>query len=72
MRSNMKKEEVGRLVYNNLTLIEYEEPNESSSFFVQSGVVGFYATEDELYDLYCLLSYYYNMDTANEIVISVK
>lgn len=68
----MKDKEVGRLVYNNLTLIEYEEPNQKSSFFIQSGVVGFYATEDELYDLYSLLSYYYNMDAANDIIISVK
>ena len=68
----MSNKEIGRLVYNDLTLIEYEEPEEKSSFFIQSGVVGFYATEDELYDLYSLLSYYYNMDTANNIVISLK
>jgi hypothetical protein len=68
----MSNKEVGRLVYNNLTLIEYEEPEEKSSFFIQSGVVGFYATDEELYDLYSLLSYYYNMDTANEVVINLK
>lgn len=68
----MKDKEVGRLVYNNLTLIEYEELNSESSFFVQSGVVGFYASSDELYDLYSLLSYYYNMETADNIVISIK
>jgi hypothetical protein len=68
----VSNKEVGRLVYNNLTLIEYEEPEEKSSFFIQSGVVGFYATDEELYDLYSLLSYYYNMDTANEVVINLK
>jgi len=68
----MKEKEVGRLAYNNLTLVEYEEPNDRSSFFIQSGVVGFYASEEELYDLYSLLSYYYNMDTANDVVISIR
>lgn len=68
----MREKEVGRLAYNNLTLIEYEEPNDRSSFFIQSGVVGFYASEEELYDLYSLLSYYYNMDTANDVVISIR
>lgn len=68
----MREKEVGRLAYNNLTLVEYEEPNDRSSFFIQSGVVGFYASEEELYDLYSLLSYYYNMDTANDVVISIR
>lgn len=68
----MGDKEIGRLVYNNLTLVEYEEPEDKHSFFIQSGVVGFYATQDELYDLYSLLSYYYNMDTAENIVISLK
>lgn len=68
----MIEKEVGRLAYNNLTLVEYEEPNDRSSFFIQSGVVGFYASEEELYDLYSLLSYYYNMDTANDVVISIR
>lgn len=68
----MSQKEVGRLVYNNLTLIEYEEPNDKSSFFIQSGVVGFYATDKELNDLHNLLSYYYNMDTVNDTVISIR
>lgn len=68
----MNQKEVGRLVYNNLTLIEYEEPNDKSSFFIQSGVVGFYATDKELNDLHNLLSYYYNMDTVNDTVISIR
>lgn len=68
----MSNKETGRLLYKDITLVEYEEPNDERSFFIQSGVVGFYATEEELYDLYSLLSYYYNMDTANEIVISLR
>jgi len=68
----MSEKEIGRLLYNNLTLIEYGEPDNRSSFFIQSGVVGFYASDDELYDLYSLLSYYYNMDAADNIVISLK
>jgi hypothetical protein len=65
----MSTREVGRIVHKNVILVEYEEPK---NFFVQCGIAGFYATEDELYDLYSLLSYYYNMDTANEVVISLK
>jgi hypothetical protein len=68
----MNEKEIGRISYNNLTLIEYQEPNDRSSFFVQSGVAGFYASDDELYDLYSLLSYYYNMDAASNIVISLR
>jgi hypothetical protein len=68
----MSEKEIGRLLYNNLTLIEYGEPDNRNSFFIQSGVVGFYASDDELYDLYSLLSYYYNMDAADNIVISLK
>jgi hypothetical protein len=68
----MSNKETGRLNYKNLTLVEYKESEETNSFFLQSGVVGMYASEEELYDLYCLLSYYYNMDTANDIVVSVR
>lgn len=68
----MLKKETGRILHNKITLIEYEESKEVNTFFVQSGIAGFLASEDELYDLYCLLSYYYNMDTAENIVVSLK
>jgi len=68
----MSKAEIGRMLVNNLTLIEYENSDKTSSFFIQSGVAGFHATEAELRDLHGLLNYYYNIDTVNNTVISVK
>lgn len=68
----MAKSEIGRMLVNNTTLIEYENADKTSSFFIQSGIAGFHATESELRDLYGLLSYYYNIDTVNNAVISVQ
>jgi hypothetical protein len=68
----MSKSEIGRMLVNNITLIEYENADKTSSFFIQSGVAGFYATKSELRDLYGILSYYYNIDIVNNTVISVK
>ena len=65
----MSSREVGRVLYENLTLIEYENPE---NFFVQCGVAGFYANEEELYNLYCLLNYYYNMNAIDNMVVSVR
>ncbi len=65
----MLKHEVGRMLLNNLTLIEYNtmEP----TYFIQSGVAGFNATAEELSDLYSLLSYYFNIEGINNTVISL-
>jgi len=68
----MSKSEIGRMLVNNITLIEYENADKTSSFFIQSGVAGFYATKSELRDLHGILSYYYNIDIVNNTVISVK
>lgn len=67
----MSQFEIGRIVVNNVTLIEYQTDSNQSNFFVQSGIAGFYASESELRDLYGLLNYYYNLDTVNNAVISV-
>lgn len=65
----MVKHEIGRMLLNNITLIEYDtiEP----TYFLQSGVVGFNASAEELSDLYGLLSYYFNIDSVNNTVISI-
>lgn len=65
----MIKHEIGRMILNNITLIEYDtiEP----TYFLQSGVVGFNASAEELSDLYGLLSYYFNIDSVNNTVISI-
>jgi len=66
------KKEVGRMLLGDIQLIEYEhlEPHESS-YFLQSGVVGFLATKQELHDIYSLLNYYFNIDSIHNTVISV-
>jgi len=65
----MIKHEIGRMLLNNITLIEYDtiEP----TYFLQSGVVGFNASAEELSDLHSLLSYYFNIDSINNTVISI-
>jgi len=64
--------EIGRLVLNNVMLIEYGIPNGAKTFFVQCGIAGFYATENELNDLFSALNYYKHIDDHENIVISVK
>ncbi len=66
----MIKHEIGRMLLGDITLIEYDttEP----TYFLQSGVVGFNATAKELSDLYGLLSYYFNIDSVNNTVVSIK
>jgi len=68
----MPKSEIGRMSIENVKLIEYENYDKTSSFFIQSGVAGFYLTESELRDLYGLLSYYYNIDIINDTVVFVN
>jgi len=67
----MNTQEVGRMVLNGTTLIEYKV-GDNLSYFIQSGIAGFYASSAELADLYALLSYYYNIDGINDTVISLK
>ena len=67
----MSKQESGRMLLKNATLIEYENTIEGNTFFLQLGIAGFYANESELHDLYSLLNYYYNMDAVSDTVISL-
>jgi hypothetical protein len=66
----MLKKENGRMLTNNITLIEYGSEDGGIYFFLQSGIAGFHATEEELRDLYGLLSYYYNMDVIYDTIVS--
>jgi len=66
----MLGKENGRMLLNNVKLIEYDQGADTQSFFLQLGVVGFYATEQELHDVYGLLNYYFNIDSVNNTVIS--
>lgn len=69
----MNKNENGRMELNDIGLIEYESLiDNEETFFLQSGVVGFNATKQELHDIYSLLNYYFNIDSINSTVISVR
>ena len=65
----MIKHEIGRMLLNNIALIEYN--TDEPSYFIQSGVAAFNATAQELSDLHGLLSYYFNIDSVNNTVISL-
>jgi len=64
--------ENGRLILNQITLIEYvARESQEESFFLQSGIAGFNATMQELRDMHSLLSYYFDMETIDNIIVSI-
>lgn len=68
----MIKDEAGRVVLNNITLIEYsEEQGFKGRYFIQAGVVGLYCTEQELKDLYTVLNYYCNIEDFAQCKIKI-
>lgn len=68
----MRDRESGRLSLENITLVEYENADETLTYFIQCGIAGFNAKPQELKALHCLLSYYYNMDDINNITMSIQ
>ena len=66
-------QQLARLVKNDITLVEYQDSThiESDKYFVQSGVVGFFATKKQLEDLYDILNYYLNMDNFSQCKIII-
>jgi len=65
--------ESGRITKGSAALIEYQE-NENSipdKFFLQSGVVGMYASAEELKDIYTILHYYLNIDDLTKCKIKI-
>jgi len=68
----MMKKQNGRILLDNITLIEYENIDEdNNTCFVQCGVTGFYLNQQEIKALYAVLGYYLNIDLMNDIVLSV-
>lgn len=67
------RNEIGRVIKGNVTLIEYEAPDAETSnkFFLQCGVVGLNATPKELKDLYTVLNYYVNIENFSECNIRI-
>ena len=72
MRTKMIKQESGRVVLNNITLIEYDqEQGLNAKYFIQAGVVGINCTEKELKDLYTVLNYYCNIENFTQCNIKI-
>lgn len=67
------KEEVGRVVKNNITLVEYDSLSDElgPKYFIQCGIAGVMATKKELRDLYTVLNYYINIDDLSSCQIKV-
>lgn len=67
----MRSNEIGRMTLGSIIVIEYDS-GDKPTYFIQSGVAGFFATKQELDDLYGLLNYYYNIDAIHDTVVSLK
>lgn len=65
--------QLAKLVKNDITLIEYQDSThvESDKYFIQSGVVGFFATKKQLQDLHDILNYYLNMENFEQCTIII-
>lgn len=69
----MKKQESGRIINNNVTLIEYlSEKDGQETFFVQCGIAGMNANIDELKSLYSVLNYYFNLETLSQCKFRIE
>jgi hypothetical protein len=74
MKTNMNKAKIGTIKKNDIKITEYDSGTHSYSdkFFIQSGPIGFWATEKELKDLYVVLNYYLNIETFSEVEVEVE
>lgn len=71
--------EIGKVQKNNISITEYgyeetpmlEVKPHVYRYFVQSGITGFYATQQELMDLYTLLNYYINIEDFSECKLKI-
>ena len=68
----MRDRESGRLILDNITLVEYENADNTLAYFIQCGIAGFHAKPEELKSIHALLSYYYNMEEINNTVMSIQ
>jgi hypothetical protein len=73
MRIDMKKE-LGRVKKNNVSLIEYDPADGTIAghYFIQCGVVGFFANQKELKDLSDVLSYYLNIENYAQCKVVIE
>lgn len=67
------KKEIGRISKDNITLIEYGSLDGSvvDNYFIQCGVMGFFASKEELANLFLVLNYYLHIDDFAECKLKV-
>ena len=65
--------ESGSITKGSATLIEYAETENAipDKFFLQSGVVGLYASAKELKDIYTILHYYLNIEDLSKCKVKI-
>ena len=67
------KTENGRIIKNNVKLIEYGDGStQIDNYFIQVGVAGLYLSKKELDDLYTALSYYLNIEEFLDCQLEFK
>lgn len=69
----MNKNRIGQISKGSVKIVEYDTDNlnYSDKYFIQSGPVGFWATQKELEDLHSILNYYLNMNTFMDCEVIV-
>lgn len=71
MKTDMNKNIIGQISKNSIKIMEYEDNGYADKYFVQSGPVGFWATQKELEDLYSVLNYYLNINNLMDCEVIV-
>lgn len=62
--------ETAKITKGNVSLIQYLDEN-PEKHFVQVGVVGLFATKDELLNLHTVLNYYLNIEKFSDCTIKI-
>jgi len=66
-------QQLARLVKNDISLVEYGDALKAidDRYFIQSGIVGFFANKKQLQDLYDILNYYLNIENFEQCQIVI-
>jgi hypothetical protein len=66
-------QQLARLVKNDISLVEYGDALQAidDRYFIQSGIVGFFANKKQLQDLYDILNYYLNIENFEQCQIVI-
>lgn len=72
MRSDVLSNEpydINKITKGNISIIEYCNPDSEKieKVFIQNGILGFFATREEMIDLNLILNYYLNIEEIHSI-----